>query len=297
MIHNKLPLVITIDGTAGSGKGTISKKLAKKLGWHFLDSGALYRALGLLWICITYTSTNISTSISDSKDLYFNCLDLNCLDLNSLNLNNLNLNYLDQFKNNKNNKNFINKICAYLDLNFQLIMDLKENFWLDLAKNMSLKFFLKEDQEKFLLKYKEASYDVTNIIRTEFCGDLASRLAVIPKVRLALLDQQKQYLQEPGLIADGRAMGTEVFSQAKLKFFLDADPKIRANRRYMQLKEIGVGGTLHNRIDELSGRDLRDSRRKIAPLKPATDAIIIDTTKMTIDEVFDIVMYRVNLIV
>lgn len=224
--------VITIDGTAGSGKGTISLQLAKKLGWHFLDSGVIYRALSLLYI--------------------------------------------------------------WNDPNYDPL-NLKESRLLDLAVKMQLEI---DDQQKvYLNDQNNNKRDVTSIIRTEVFGNLASQLAVIPSVRVALLEKQRQILRSPGLVADGRDMGTVVFPEAILKFFLDADAKIRATRRHIQLKELGVGGTLHNRIDELSERDLRDSQRVIAPLKPAADAIIIDTTTMTINEVFAIVANQVDLIV
>lgn len=224
--------VITIDGTAGSGKGTISLQLAKKLGWHFLDSGVIYRALSLLYI---WDNPNY-----DPRDLH-------------------------------------------------------EGRLLDLAVNMQLEI---DDQQKvYLNDQNNNKREVTSIIRTEVFGNLASQLAVIPSVRVALLEKQRQFLRSPGLVADGRDMGTVVFPEAILKFFLDADAKIRATRRHIQLKELGVGGTLHNRIDELSERDLRDSQRVIAPLKPAADAIIIDTTTMTINEVFAIVANQVDLIV
>lgn len=224
--------VITIDGTAGSGKGTISLQLAKKLGWHFLDSGVIYRALSLLYI--------------------------------------------------------------WNDPNYDPL-NLKESRLLDLAVKMQLEI---DDQQKvYLNDQNNNKRDVTSIIRTEVFGNLASQLAVIPSVRVALLEKQRQFLRSPGLVADGRDMGTVVFPEAILKFFLDADAKIRATRRHIQLKELGVGGTLHNRIDELSERDLRDSQRVIAPLKPAADAIIIDTTTMTINEVFAIVANQVDLIV
>lgn len=226
------PRVITIDGTAGSGKGTISLQLAKKLGWHFLDSGVIYRALSLLYV--------------------------------------------------------------WNDPNYDPL-NLKESKLLDLAVKMQLEI---DDQQKvYLNDQNNNKRDVTSIIRTEIFGNLASQLAVIPSVRVALLEKQRQFLRSPGLVADGRDMGTVVFPEAILKFFLDADAKIRATRRHLQLKELGVGGNLHNRIDELSERDLRDSQRVIAPLKPAADAIIIDTTTMTINEVFAIVVNQVDLIV
>ena len=126
---------------------------------------------------------------------------------------------------------------------------------------------------------------------------LASRLAIFPKVRMVLLAKQRAFLKEPGLVADGRDMGTVVFPDATLKFFLQADVKIRAERRYLQLKDMGVDVNLHNLIGEVSERDLRDMQRSVASLKPALDAIILDTTTMTINEVFAMVMGKVVAIV
>lgn len=221
--------VITIDGTAGSGKGTVSLKLAKQLGWHFLDSGVLYRALGLL--------------------------------------------YLWQFKQH---------------------IDLQEDSLAELAVDMQVDF---NGKNIFLIYKNQRIEDITSMVKSEFIGSLASRLAVFPKVRLVLLSKQREFLQAPGLVADGRDMGTVVFPDAMLKFFLDADAKVREGRRHLQLKELGVGGNLHTHVEELSLRDLRDSQRVVAPLKPAEDAIIIDTTTMTINEVFAIVVNQVKLIV
>lgn len=243
---NITPRVITIDGTAGSGKGTISLKLAQELGWHFLDSGVLYRALGVLYLW--HVKQNHSKS-SDSQLV--------------------NIDQLDQ-------------------------IDLQEDTLVKLAVGMQVDFY----ERKILLSYKNHQIeDITSLVRSEFCGNLASRLALFPTVRDALLSKQREFLKAPGLVADGRDMGTVVFPEAIIKFFLDADANIRASRRHLQLKELGVGGNLHNRVNELSERDLRDSQRVVAPLKPAADAIIIDTTTMTINEVFAIVVDQVNLIV
>lgn len=222
--------VITIDGPSGSGKGTISKMLAERLGWHLLDSGALYRILAFLY-----------TQRLESKDLSQ--------------------------------------------------LPLEESILERLAINMQVEFI----QNKVFVNNKEE--DISRFIRTEICGNLASKIAVYPKVRAALLVKQREFLQSPGLVADGRDMGTVVFPGAILKFFLEADVKIRGLRRYTQLKEMGVDVKLHSLIGELSVRDLRDMQRPIANLQVPQDAILIDTAAMTINEVFAMVMEQVILII
>ncbi len=207
--------VITIDGPSGSGKGTISQLLAKKLGWHFLDSGALYRILAL-------------AALKQHIDL----LDAEVLE--------------------------------------------------QLALNLDLQF----TNGKIILM----GQDVTDEIRSEPCSVAASKVAALPKVRKALLKRQRDFRQAPGLVADGRDMGTVVFPDAKLKIFLTASQEQRALRRYRQLQEQGINVSLSDVSDDLSQRDKRDQERTIAPLKPAKDAIIIDTTKLSIDEVLNKVM-------
>jgi cytidylate kinase len=128
--------------------------------------------------------------------------------------------------------------------------------------------------------------DVTHKIRTEECGNAASKVAALPGVREALLSRQRAFCEPPGLIADGRDMGTIVFPEAQLKVFLLATAEERALRRYKQLKDKGINVSLTRVFDELVDRDERDKARVVAPLKPADDAIIIDTTRMTIEEVF-----------
>ena len=231
--------VITVDGPSGSGKGTISKMLADKLDWHFLDSGALYRVLAYLYI--------IPHIQERSVDL---------IDLEKITL--------------------------------------EEDILEELAFKLQVEFI----QDKiFINNFKEDKQDITQFIRTESCGNLASKVAVFPKVRTALLVKQREFLKAPGLVADGRDMGTVVFPDAILKFFLEADVKIRATRRYLQLKDMGVDVKLHNLIGGVSERDYRDMQRSVANLRPAQDAILIDTTAMTINEVFAMVMDKVILIV
>ena len=132
--------------------------------------------------------------------------------------------------------------------------------------------------------------EVNPLIRSEEIGVLASKVAAMPAVREALLTRQRAFLRSPGLVADGRDMGTVVFPDASLKIYLTATPEERANRRYKQLKEKGIDVNLANLTEDLQHRDQRDMNRATAPLKPADDAIIVDTTQYNIDEVYSIVM-------
>lgn len=136
--------------------------------------------------------------------------------------------------------------------------------------------------------------DITHQIRSEECGNVASRIAVLPKVREALLERQRQFRQLPGLVTDGRDMGSVVFPDANVKFFLVASVEERARRRYLQLKEKGINVTLEALCEELARRDQRDQERVIAPLKPMPDAIILDTTGLSIEEVLRTVKEKVR---
>ena len=136
------------------------------------------------------------------------------------------------------------------------------------------------------LKVILENQDVTNDIRTEVAGNNASKIAVLPAVREALLQRQRDFAQAPGLIADGRDMGTTVFPQADVKFFLTASAEVRAERRYKQLKEKGLDANLRGLIEEIQQRDERDRSRSASPLRPADDAITLDTSNKRIDEVF-----------
>jgi len=214
-----MPRVITIDGPSGSGKGTISVLLAERLGWHFLDSGAIYRALGI---------AALSRGVP-----------------------------LDQ-----------GPALA------------------ELADNLDLVF----RDGRILLDGR----DVSDAIRTEASGESASRVAAIPEVREALLGWQRGYAREPGLVADGRDMGTVVFPQAEVKIFLTAAPEERARRRYNQLKEKGFDVNLRSLILEIEARDLRDRSRAVAPLKAPAAALEVDSTGLSIDEVFARVLERVR---
>lgn len=208
--------VITLDGPSGVGKGTISALLAKKLHWHYLDSGALYRLTGLA--CI-------------QKEIAFD--------------------------------------------DHQVVAQIAETLPVEFLPDGGI---LLENQE------------VEALIRTESAGNNASKVAAIPSVREALLKRQRTFLQSPGLVADGRDMGTTIFPDAPLKVFLTASAEERAKRRYKQLIEKGNNVNIENLRVEIEERDRRDMNRTASPLKPAPDAHIIDTSVLTIDEVFEKVM-------
>lgn len=217
MADNLAP-VITIDGPGGSGKGTITQMLARKLGWHLLDSGALYRLTAL-------AAERQGVSLDDEQSLV--------------------------------------RVAAGLDVAFE-----------PTPAGEPVKVLLSGE-------------DVTADIRTETCGDNASRVAVMQPVRDALLQRQRDFRQPPGLVADGRDMGTVVFRDAPLKVFLTASAEERAQRRYRQLREAGLSANLTSLLKEIQARDARDTQRSVAPLKPADDAITLDTTRLTIPEVVD----------
>ena len=208
--------VLTIDGPSGSGKGTISLIVANKLGWHMLDSGALYRL-------VAYGVEKHAISLQDEA-----------------------------------------KIADY-------------------ARTLDVRFEQAEGSDELAI-YLEGE-DVTRGIRTEKAGNAASKVAAIQPVRDALLDRQRAFSQPPGLVADGRDMGTTVFPEAGLKIFLTASAEERAKRRYKQLKDKGIDVSLPALVKEIAERDARDSQRSASPLKSAEDAIQLDTSEMTIDEV------------
>ena len=220
MVDQHVP-VITIDGPSGSGKGTIARMLANRLGWHFLDSGALYRLVALAAI---------------RHSIKFD-------DINGL-----------------------QTLAAHLDVEF--VSDA-------------------EGRETTVLLEGEP---VTREIRSEECGNNASRVAVIQAVRDALLDRQRAFAESTGLVADGRDMGTVVFPGAELKVFLTASVEERAARRFRQLKESGVDASIENLLEELALRDERDRSRSASPLKPADDAVEIDSSCMGIEEVLDSIL-------
>lgn len=217
--QDKVP-VITVDGPGGAGKGTVSHILARRLGWHLLDSGALYRLVGL-------GALHRGIALDDEPALA--------------------------------------ELARQLDVKFT------GNGWNDAGIVLD-------------------GADVSDAIRTELAGSAASRVAALPAVRLALLDRQRQFRQPPGLVADGRDMGTVIFPDARLKVFLQASREERAARRYKQLKDKGISVSLDALLKEIEERDVRDSGRSVAPMRPAEGAVIIDTTHMGIEEVVDSIL-------
>jgi cytidylate kinase len=206
--------VVTIDGPSGSGKGTIGRRLAQKLGWHYLDSGALYRLVALAGL---------------RRHLDFT------------------------------DKRALAEIAATLDARFTA-SGAGERVYLD-------------------------GIDVSGDLRTERAGDAASKVAVIPEVREALLTRQRNFAVPPGLVADGRDMGTVVFPDALLKVVLTASAEARAMRRHKQLKEKGIDVSLPDLSWDIAQRDARDATRTVAPFRPAPDAQTIDSTSLTPEEV------------
>lgn len=204
------PPVLAIDGPGGSGKGTISSRVATALGWYLLDSGAIYRVAAV-------AARKRGIALDDAPRLA------------------------------------------------------------DMARTLDVRF----DGARVYL----GDADVTAEVRTEQAGSEASRLAALPEVRKALLELQRGFRKAPGLVADGRDMGTVVFTDAGCKIFLTASPEERARRRYKQLKEQGISVSLASLFSDIAERDARDASRTVSPLKAAEDAVEIDTTGMTIDEV------------
>ncbi len=211
--------VVTIDGPSGAGKGTLSALVAKKLGWHFLDSGALYRVLAI-------AAEHHKIDATDEQGL------------------------------------------------------------VPLASGLDVNFISQENGCKVILEGE----DVSDAIRTETVGAIASQIASLPRVREALLRRQRAFRELPGLVADGRDMGTVVFPNAKAKIFLTASAEERAQRRYDQLKQKGHSVSIARLLDDIKARDERDTTRTVAPLVAAEDALVIDSTSLSIEQVFDSVI-------
>jgi cytidylate kinase len=218
-MHSIVP-VLTIDGPSGSGKGTISRIAAGRLGWHYLDSGALYRAVGL-------AASWHGVDLADHEAVAAR--------------------------------------ARQTDIRFRTDGDAEPRVVVD-------------------------GRDATDDLRTETAGMAASAIASIPAVRLALVELQHGFRQPPGLVADGRDMGTVIFPDAAFKVFLTASAGQRAERRYKQLKDKGVSVNLDGLLQEILARDARDAERTVAPLKPADDAVLIDTTDVPVERVVERVL-------
>jgi cytidylate kinase len=218
--------VITVDGPSGSGKGTICRLLARELGWRLLDSGALYRLVGL-------AARNHGVRFDNHPALQV------------------------------------------------------------LAGHLDVQFLTGKDQDEDVRVVLEGE-EVTELVRSEDVGALASLVAAVPAVRAALLERQRAFRESPGLVADGRDMGTVVFPGAELKVFLTASAGERAERRYKQLIGKGDAVSLPRLVADIEARDRRDIERSVSPLRPAQDAVIVDTTSMSISGVLQRLLAEVR---
>lgn len=219
--------IITIDGPSGSGKGTLAAKLASHYGFHLLDSGALYRLLGL-----SLHNKQLLDQLSDQLD--------ECV-----------------------------KIAQHLDIQFN-------------TQSGGISIDLE-------------GQDVTKTIRTEHVGEYASKVAAVPELRQALFARQRAFIQAPGLVADGRDMATAIFPEAQAKIYLTASAESRAERRVKQLQGMGLDVKINDILANIQARDKRDMEREVAPLRPAPDAYIIDSSALSIDDVFQLMMDYIDL--
>ncbi|GIX35508.1 MAG: cytidylate kinase [Lysobacteraceae bacterium] len=212
--------VLTIDGPSGAGKGTLSRRVAGRLGWHYLDSGALYRAIGVAagWEGIDLADPEALRRLASRTEIRFESLG--------------------------------------------------------------------EEEPRVLVD----GVDATSELRTETAGAAASAIAALPEVREVLVGRQRAFRRPPGLVADGRDMGTVIFPDAEYKVFLTASAEERAHRRFKQLRDKGIEVTLDGLLREILARDARDAQRPVAPLKPAPDAVTVDTTGVPIDAVVERVL-------
>lgn len=225
-MDNSIVPVITIDGPGGVGKGTQTHILAGRLGWHFLDSGAIYRLLAL-------AAVDAKIELQDAKALA--------------------------------------------------------------ALGTALEITFRSSDQSTLIDLN--GQEVSLRIRTEAIGSVASQIAVYPEVRQALLERQRAFAKPPGLVADGRDMGTIVFPNAPLKIYLDATVTVRAARRYAELRGRGIDASLDGLCEDIALRDARDRTRPVAPLVPAKDAVVIDTSNTSIadvaEQIWDLVELRI----
>lgn len=182
----------------------------------------------------------------------------------------------------------IYRVLAYLALQQKINPDDLPRL-LNLAAELDLRF-IENNQIRVVLDGK----DITNEMRTETCGNAASKIAVLPEIRSELIKRQREFRIWPGLVTDGRDMGTVIFPDAQFKFFLTADLEERARRRFKQLKNKELHVSLESILQDLIERDLRDKQRGTAPLKPADDAIILDTTKLSVQHVFDAILVHLK---